>query len=102
MEVGRECGTHGRGMKTVQVFWFESPIEGDRLEDQSVDERMGSEWILGILSEGGVLDSTLSGHEPVRRVVNAVMTFPLSDITMFCPATFTVYFHDLGKMIKGT
>jgi hypothetical protein len=33
-EVGRECDTHGRGMKTVQGFWFESPIEGDRSEDQ--------------------------------------------------------------------
>jgi hypothetical protein len=61
-------------MKTVQGFWFESPIEGDRSEDQSVDGRMGSEWIIGILSEGwGVLDSILSGHEPVRPVVNAVM-----------------------------
>jgi hypothetical protein len=70
--VGRECGTHGTGIKSVQGFWFESPI-GDRSEDQGVDGRMGSEWIFGGFSEGGVLDSTLSGHEPVRHVVNAVM-----------------------------
>jgi hypothetical protein len=71
--VGRECGTHGTGIKSVQGFWFESPIEGDRSEDQSVDGRMGSECILGRFSEGVVLDSTLPGHEPVRPVVNAVM-----------------------------
>jgi hypothetical protein len=63
-------------MKTVQGSWFESPIEGDRSEDQSVDGRMGSEWILEIFSEvESVLDSTLSGHEPVRNGVNAVMNF---------------------------
>jgi hypothetical protein len=72
--VGRECGTHGAGIKTVQGFRFESPI-GDHSEDQSVDGRMGSECIFGRFSEGGVLDSTLSGHEPVRNGVNAVMNF---------------------------
>jgi hypothetical protein len=60
-------------MKTVQGFWFQSPIEGDRSEDQSVDGRMGSECVLGIFSEGRVLDSTGSGHEPLRPVVNVVM-----------------------------
>jgi hypothetical protein len=55
-------------------FWCESPIEGDRTDDQSVEGRMGSECVFGSFSEaGGVLDSTLSGHEPVRPVVNAVM-----------------------------
>jgi hypothetical protein len=54
-------------------LWCESAIEGDRSEDQSVDGRMGSEWILGRFSGGDGLDSTGSGHEPVRTVVNAVM-----------------------------
>jgi hypothetical protein len=48
----RACGKHGRGEKSVQVFWRESPREGDHLEDQGVDEKMGSEWILGRLAWG--------------------------------------------------
>jgi hypothetical protein len=31
-------------------FWWESQKERDHLEDQGVDERMGSEWILGRLA----------------------------------------------------
>jgi hypothetical protein len=29
------------------AFWWESPKERDYSEDRGVDERMGSEWILG-------------------------------------------------------
>jgi hypothetical protein len=35
------------------VRW-ESPKERDHSEDQGVDERMGSEWILGRLAWGSV------------------------------------------------
>jgi hypothetical protein len=35
-------------------FWWESPEERDNSEDQGVDGRMGSEWILGRLVGGGV------------------------------------------------
>jgi hypothetical protein len=28
-------------------FWWESPREGDHLEDQGVDGRIRSEWVLG-------------------------------------------------------
>jgi hypothetical protein len=47
-------------------FCCESPREGDRWENQIVDGRMRSEWILGrFYGGGGVgLDSTGSGHEP--------------------------------------
>jgi hypothetical protein len=31
---------------------LESPKERDHLKDQSIDGRMGSEWILGRLAEG--------------------------------------------------
>jgi hypothetical protein len=31
-------------------FWWESPKEKDLLEDRGLDGRMGSEWILGMLS----------------------------------------------------
>jgi hypothetical protein len=34
-------------------FWWESPKERDHSEDRDVDGRMGSEWILGRLVEGG-------------------------------------------------
>jgi hypothetical protein len=33
-------------------FWWESPKERAHLEDQGVDEKMGSEWILGRLTWG--------------------------------------------------
>jgi hypothetical protein len=35
-------------------FWWETPKERDHLEDLGVGEKMGSEWILGILAWGGV------------------------------------------------
>jgi hypothetical protein len=46
IEVGRACGLHGRGQKSLQGL-VGIPRERDHLEDQSVDGRMGSEWILG-------------------------------------------------------
>jgi hypothetical protein len=46
-------------------FWWESPRESDHLEDQGVDGKMGSEWILGRLASGCGLDSTGSGQGPV-------------------------------------
>jgi hypothetical protein len=49
------------------TFWWESPKERDHLEDQGIDGKMGSEWILGRLGwVGGCgLDSTVSGQGPV-------------------------------------
>jgi hypothetical protein len=46
-------------------FWWESPKERDHLEDQGVDERMGSEWILGRLAGGCRADPVGSGHGPL-------------------------------------
>jgi hypothetical protein len=46
-------------------FWWESPREGDHLEDQGVCGKMGSEWILGRLAWECGLDSTGSGQGPV-------------------------------------
>jgi hypothetical protein len=43
--VGYIYGTHGRGMCTR--FLWKSQKERDHLEEQGVDGRMGSEWILG-------------------------------------------------------
>jgi hypothetical protein len=40
-EVGGTCGTHGRGNCTG--FWWESQKESNRLEDQGIDGRIGSE-----------------------------------------------------------
>jgi hypothetical protein len=39
---------------TCTGFWWESPKGRDHLEDQGVDGRMGSEWILRRLVGGGV------------------------------------------------
>jgi hypothetical protein len=33
-------------------FWWEIPKERDHLEDQGVDRKTGSEWILGRLARG--------------------------------------------------
>jgi hypothetical protein len=33
-------------------FWWESPKERDHSKDPDVDERMGSEWILGRSARG--------------------------------------------------
>jgi hypothetical protein len=35
-------------------FWWEIPKERDHSEDQGVDRRMGSEWILGRLAGGWI------------------------------------------------
>jgi hypothetical protein len=49
-EVGGACSTHGRGQKSVQSFWWESPKERAHLEDQGIGGKTGSEWILGRLA----------------------------------------------------
>jgi hypothetical protein len=41
----------GKEIKCTR-FWWESPKEKDRSEDQGVGGRMGSEWILGTLGWG--------------------------------------------------
>jgi hypothetical protein len=55
-------------------FWWESPREGDHLEDQGVGGKMGSEWILGKLA-WGVVDWIRLAQDRVRwrAVVSAVM-----------------------------
>jgi hypothetical protein len=50
-EVGRACGTHGKGEKCTG-FWWESAKKRDHSEDQGLGVRMGSEWIVGSLAEG--------------------------------------------------
>jgi hypothetical protein len=40
--------------ETCTGFWWESQKEKDYLEDQGVDGRMGSKWILRRLVGGGV------------------------------------------------
>jgi hypothetical protein len=60
--VGRSCGTHWRGAKTVGYkFMVGKHEERDHLEDKGVDGRMGSRWILGRLAGVCELDSTGSG-----------------------------------------
>jgi hypothetical protein len=46
-------------------FWLESQKERQHFEDQGVDGRMGSEWILGRLAWGCRVDLVGSGQGPV-------------------------------------
>jgi hypothetical protein len=39
-------------------FWWESPKEKDHFEDQGVDGKMGSKWILRRLAVGGWIGFT--------------------------------------------
>jgi hypothetical protein len=60
--------------ETCARFWWESPKEGDHLEDQGVAGRMGSKWTLGRLAGGGVEWIHLAqDRDRWRAVVNAVM-----------------------------
>jgi hypothetical protein len=47
MRWGRACGTHGRREKVYRVLVGKARRKKTLLEDQGVDGRMGSEWILG-------------------------------------------------------
>jgi hypothetical protein len=51
-EVGRACGTHGRGEKRVQGFGGKARRKKDHLKDQSVDGRIVSKWTSGRLVGG--------------------------------------------------
>jgi hypothetical protein len=55
-------------------FWWEIPKKGVHLEDQGVDGRMGSEWMLGRLA-GRVVEwiQLAQDSDRWRAVVNAVM-----------------------------
>jgi hypothetical protein len=55
-------------------FWWESLKDRDHSEDQGVDGRMGSEWILGGLAGGGLDWIRLAqDRDRWRAVVSAVM-----------------------------
>jgi hypothetical protein len=47
------------------LFWQESPNERDHLENQGVDGRMGSEWILGRVARGYRVYVFDSGYGPM-------------------------------------
>jgi hypothetical protein len=54
-------------------FWWQSPKERDHLEDQGVDGKMRSEWILGRLAGGVDWIRLAQDRDRWRAVVNAVM-----------------------------
>jgi hypothetical protein len=62
--------------KTCTGFCWESPKEKDHLEDQGIDGRMGSKWILGrlVVGGGGVEGIHLAqDRDRWRALVNAVI-----------------------------
>jgi hypothetical protein len=60
--------------ETCTGFWWESPKGKDHLEEQGVDGRMGSKWILGRLAGGDVgWIHRAQDSDRWRAVVNAVM-----------------------------
>jgi hypothetical protein len=46
-EVGRACGTHGRGEKSVQGFGGKARRKKTTGKTQGIGGKMGSEWMLG-------------------------------------------------------
>jgi hypothetical protein len=68
-------------------FWWESQKERDHLEDQGVDGKMRSEWILRRLAWGGGVDWIRLAHDRDRwrAVVSAVI-----EPSGFC-ATLTLF-----------
>jgi hypothetical protein len=56
-------------MEEERKVW-ESRKEGDHMEDQIVDERMGSEWILGRYAGGSGVGLIGSGYGPVAGCCN--------------------------------
>jgi hypothetical protein len=59
--------------ETCTGFWWESPKERDRLEDQGVDGRVGSTWTLGDWLGGVEWIHLAQDRDRWRAVVNAVM-----------------------------
>jgi hypothetical protein len=55
---GRDMWHAWKRREKCKRFWWESLKERDHLEDQGVDERMGSEWILGRLAADCWMDPT--------------------------------------------
>jgi hypothetical protein len=55
--------------------WWESPKEGDHLEERGIDGRMGSEWILGRLAGGGCVEwiDLAQDRDQWRALVNTVI-----------------------------
>jgi hypothetical protein len=60
-------------------FWWESLKERDHSEEQVIDRKMGSEWILGRLAGGGDWILLAQDRDRWRAVVKAVMNLQVLD-----------------------
>jgi hypothetical protein len=60
------------GAWDVRSHYRSGSLKTDHLEGQGVDGSNGSEWILGRLSGGCGLDSTVSGQGPVAGCCECV------------------------------
>jgi hypothetical protein len=58
-------------------FWWESQKERHHLEDQGIDERIGSEWILGRLARGLEWIHFAQVRDRWRADMNAVMNLKI-------------------------
>jgi hypothetical protein len=54
-------------------FWWEIPNETDDSEDQSIDARIGSEWMTGRLAAGCDLIRLAQDRDRWRAVMNVIM-----------------------------
>jgi hypothetical protein len=82
-EVGRACGTHGRGEKGVSSFWWESLKERGHSEDQGVDRRMDQTGCLGYWLRGW----TNPTRGPYRQVLCPPF-YPMTEIGFNFPNRF--------------
>jgi hypothetical protein len=67
------------------VFWWESPKEGDHLEDRGVDGRMELEWFLGRLAGGGGVEWI---HFPQDRDRWRAVVNPMMNLQLLAPRSY--------------
>jgi hypothetical protein len=62
----------------VTRFWWESLKEKHHSEDQGIEKKMRSEWILGRLTGGVEWIQLAQDRDRWRTLVNAVMNLPVA------------------------
>jgi hypothetical protein len=82
--------------KRVYNVWWGSPKERDHLEDQGVEGRMGSEWILGRLAVA-VNWIRLAQDRDRRRAIVISRSINI-DVSLYLDRLISIYINQLISM----